>query len=207
MAWHTNQRGFFTGLPPVLPESVTPLLDDFTRFNEVSLSLAKQATEMRAKREQVSRDHEAAIAEAMLAGSKKEPLSPLPDWDRAIEDLDHRAAGARRAAAERYAEIGRALIASRDEDLHTLESELVTLVAAALDGVEALRPQLDAVTEALARHRWHEEVTHSRVPGWAPGTGEGKVMGDALGQIISSLRRINADLNPPQELVKQEATA
>jgi hypothetical protein len=209
MAWNTTGRGTFLSLPPKLPERVQPLADEFARFEAEASELRRKAEQMRARRAKVAREYEAALAEAMVAKKKTLPISPMPDYDAAVEDVDHRAAAAFRAAATVYARIGQALGQSKAEDTVALAAELDGQLSRAEAMLGELAPLLDETTLTLALLRWHSWLDPNRASNFKPASKERKTMDQAVAGVVSVLRQLRASLDrqeaPPEPAEEEVA--
>jgi hypothetical protein len=206
MAWTQHARGFFPALPPPerLPETARHLAERHQSFIAEEGKLRGQAQEKSQERQQKIRDYEAAIGEAMLAG-KKPPISPIPDFDAALADLQHRSAGAMRAAAQTYAELGDLLCADKPDLIARQEARLRKEAASALSAAEAVRDRLAALSEEIAVWRWYHALHPSRPQHFAVASAESEIFSDGMGRIISALRRLGATIALPEK--KQKGAA
>jgi hypothetical protein len=200
-----NERGLFAALPPLerLPESVHEPVTRFDGFVEESQQLRRKALEMRQQRERVARDYEQKLGDAMLAKTKT-PTSPLPDYDASIEDTEHRAAGAMRAAARTYAEMGDMLLADKPAVVAAARGELALKVEQAVDALEALRPALDEVKSSFAYTRWSLQLHPSQPHHYATASAEARVFDESMKHIASTLTALRREL---EELNAEESIA
>jgi hypothetical protein len=203
MSWSQNERALFAALPPAdqLPESARELAERFEHFNSEAQQLRGKALEMKQKRERVGHEYEAKLGQAMLDKAKL-PTNPLPDYDRGIEDTERHAAGAMRAAAIAFAELGDSLVASQHELVTTSCRELAVDVEHAVDAAQTLRAALDTVEARLALVYWLQRIRASNPVGYAPMTHESKVLDETYGRMLSVLRTLRRDL---EEVAEQSA--
>jgi hypothetical protein len=195
MAWTLGPRGIFPTLPPSerLGEPARAIAVDYERFVSQARDLARQATEKASQRERVAAEYEAKLGQAML-DKRKMPVNPLPDYYAALADLRHRSAGALRAAADRYAALGRQLADDKETIVSEQRAVVAGKVAEALDTIEALRPVLDELGNEIALLGWYQDLDPRQAKQYATASPERAVFDNAFGQVMSTLRRLRSEL-------------
>ncbi len=180
------------------PEKARPLAARFSGLVEEARLEAKRSEEMRRQRETIRAEYEQALADSMLDSKKKTPASPLPDYDRAIEDAEHRSGAALRAASRLHGDLGDLLLAGREANLVEAESRLFADVDAALGAIESLRTVLDDLAEENALRLWLRNLGPTAT-GYASASPASTSFENGRGQIVSALRVLRAELTESAE--------
>jgi hypothetical protein len=200
MPWTQGPRGIFSPLPPAeyLPEEIAAEISRFESFLAESKKLRGEATKMRQNRERMRADYESKIADALVENKTKLPPDPLADYDQSIQSLEARSAGNERAAAQVYARIGDAMIATKRETLLAAADRLDTSTTRVVEALEEIRPLLDDVSADTAYYRWCQRIEHS-ASGYAAASPESRVIDQTTGALLSMLRGTRAEIAQRRE--------
>lgn len=195
MAWTTGARNTFPALPPAdaLPESLGEEIARFDDFSTQARDFARKALDLRQKRDRVRADYEAKIGQALVEGSKRLPPDPMVDYDQSIQSLESRAAGALRAAAAIYAQLGDAMVAEKSALVVSSRQRLEARLTDATSALDGLRGLVDSLGDEIALHRWLEAIG-PQARHFAVASQERSAIDNGLGQIASALRRVDHEL-------------